>query len=189
MSKKLVIIIVAVALSLSAGSGARAAQRIPDWPDNILLMPENIVSDNSQVVFRWAEEPPYVMPEFLEFSLLISEDENFQRLWIPAVLVRHKTEYTLNEQQALPAGKIFYWQIRLSGEDDVETSVDSAVGTVEVKVDPLILQYEPVLYLHPEERYYPTTVADFAGAASLHSKVDDLTILSEGHVSLDKLGY
>ncbi|HBH46801.1 MAG: hypothetical protein A2445_00310 [Candidatus Jacksonbacteria bacterium RIFOXYC2_FULL_44_29] len=189
MFKRIAIILLAVALSLSAGTGARAAQRIPDWPDNILLMPENIVSDNSQVVFRWAEEPPYVVPEFLEFSLLISEDANFQRLWIPAVLVGRETEYTLNEQQALPAGKFFYWRVLLASEMGDEAPLSSAVGTVEVKMDPLILQYEPVLYLHPDERYYPTTVADFAGAASLHSKVDDLTILSEGQVSLDKLGY
>lgn len=61
----------------------------------------------------------------------------------------------------------------------------------ETAIDPLILQYEPILYLHENENYRPMNVEAFVGASALwddRGVLPDLLRKFRGTVTIDELG-
>ncbi|MBU4512402.1 carboxypeptidase regulatory-like domain-containing protein, partial [Patescibacteria group bacterium] len=49
----------------------------------------------------------------------------------------------------------------------VTLNFDLEPESTEPEIDPLILQYEPILYLHPDETYQPMNVEAYVGHCSL----------------------
>lgn len=69
--------------------------------------------------------------------------------------------YQLSDAEQLNERQLYYWGIK---------AIDSkgAEGFSEISAfDPLILKYEPILYFHPEENFYPVDAESFVLYSSL----------------------
>jgi hypothetical protein len=73
---------------------------------------------------------------------------------------------------------------RVSDNVDFVPWLTAAPGTL----DPLLLQYEPILYLHPDENYRPMNVEAFIEASTLwDGSGGDTLLISRGDVTVDDI--
>lgn len=172
MFKKLPLtIIFAILLSfLLPASIASGAVAVPPTDQiDIVLNPVEFTISNSQPTFSWQTSSQETSPPFYHTLYIGAGAYDFDEI-ILEKYVGAAANYTLSPEESLLPGS-YLWQV--SADDGGWGYGESQIGSFEVKameepsIDPLILKYEPILYFHPDEDFYPMNVEPFVSNSSL----------------------